>query len=58
MDTILNTAINIEVCKSDIFVICKKIKLIIIVEIGITSENQSIEIEIEKSVNTTFSRIE
>ena len=58
MDTILNTAINIEVCKSDILIICKKIKLIIIVEIGITSENQSIEIEIEKSVNTTFSRIE
>ncbi len=43
-----NTAIKIEANKPDIIVFDKKRKLITIIEIGITSQNQLITVETEK----------
>ena len=48
VDTRANTAIKIEACKPDILVIDRKSKLITIIEIGITSQNQLITVETEK----------
>ena len=48
VDTRVNTSIKIEACKPDILVIDKKRKEILVIEIGITSQNQLITVETEK----------
>ncbi len=48
VDTRANTAIKIEADKPDIIVFDRKRKLITIIEIGITSQNQLIKVETEK----------
>ena len=52
IDTRANTAIKIEASKSDILIIDRKCKLIIIIEIGTTSVNQLITVETEKKRNS------
>jgi len=48
VDTRISTAIKIEACKPDILVIDKKSRLITIIEVGITSQNQLVTVETEK----------